>query len=78
MKEEIQNTTFNISLKTLFTIVAFSFIAIGEYIVLQNEIDEAKQLPENQVSRIEFDFAKEKLQTQIDILKEELRELKDE
>lgn len=77
MKEEIQNTTFNISLKTLFTIVAFSFVAIGEYIVLQNEIEEAKQLPKNQVSRIEFDFAKEKLQTQIDILKEELRELKD-
>ncbi len=78
MKEEIQNTTFNISLKTLFTIVAFSFVAIGEYIVLQKEIEEAKELPKNQVSRIEFEYSKEKLQNQIDILKEELRDLKDD
>ncbi|QDP66738.1 MAG: hypothetical protein GOVbin5978_14 [Prokaryotic dsDNA virus sp.] len=78
MKEEIQNTTFNISLKTLFTIIAFSFVAIGEYIVLQKEIEEAKELPENQVSRIEFEYSKEKLQNQIDILKEEIRDLKDD
>lgn len=78
MKEEIQNTTFNVSIKTLFTVIAFSFIAIGEYIVLQNDIEEAKELPKTQVSRLEFDFAKEKLQTQIDLLKEELKELKED
>lgn len=78
MKEEIQNTTFNVSIKTLFTVIAFSFIAIGEYIVLQNDIEEAKELPKTQVSRLEFDFTKEKLQTQIDLLKEELKELKED
>ena len=45
MSKEIQDTTFSITLKTLFTICAFLFLLLGEYIVLQNEINEAKSLP---------------------------------
>ncbi len=76
MTKEIQNTTFSISLKTLFTICAFLFLLLGEYIVLQNDINEAKNLPVTEVSRIEFDFSNDKLQYQIDALKKELESLK--
>ena len=76
MSKEIQDTTFSISLKTLFTICAFLFLLIGEYIVLQNDINEAKNLPKTEVSKMEFDFSNEKLQDQINALKKELESLK--
>ncbi len=76
MSKEIQDTTFSISLKTLFTICAFLFLLLGEYIVLQNDINEAKSLPKTEVSKIEFDYSNERLQYQIDALKEELESLK--
>ena len=76
MSKEIQDTTFSITLKTLFTICAFLFLLLGEYIVLQNDINEAKSLPKTEVSKIEFDYSNEKLQYQIDILKKELESLK--
>ena len=76
MSKEIQDTTFSITLKTLFTICAFLFLLLGEYIVLQNDINEAKSLPKTEVSKIEFDFTNKKLQYQIDALKEELESLK--
>ena len=76
MKEEIQNTTFNISLKTLFTIIAFTFVVIGEYIVLQKDISEAKDLPKAEVTKMEFEFRNENLQSQIDVLKQKIELLK--
>ena len=76
MSKEIQDTTFSITLKTLFTICAFLFLLLGEYIVLQNEINEAKSLPKNEVTRIEFDFSNEKLQYQIDNIKKDIELLK--
>tara|TARA_R100001163_G_scaffold63845_1_gene56675 strand:- start:728 stop:961 length:234 start_codon:yes stop_codon:yes gene_type:complete len=76
MSKEIQDTTFSISLKTLFSICAFLFLLIGEYIVLQKDINEAKILPKAQVTKIEFDYSNEKLQDQINILKKELESLK--
>ena len=76
MSKEIQDTTFSKTLKTLFTICAFLFLLLGEYIVLQNDINEAKSLPKTEVSKIEFDFSNEKLQYQIDALEKELESLK--
>tara|TARA_R100001509_G_C4770963_1_gene183014 strand:+ start:152 stop:385 length:234 start_codon:yes stop_codon:yes gene_type:complete len=76
MTKEIQDTPFSISLKTLFSIFAFLFLLIGEYIVLQNEINEAKSLPKTEVSRIEFDFSNDKLQYQIDDIKKDIELLK--
>ena len=76
MSKEIQDTTFSITLKTLFTICAFLFLLLGEYIVLQNDINEAKSLPKTEVSKIEFDYSNERLQYQIDVLKKELESLK--
>ena len=76
MTKEIQDTPFSISLKTLFSIFAFLFLLIGEYIVLQNEINEAKSLPKTEVTRIEFDYTNEKLQYQIDDIKKDIESLK--
>lgn len=76
MTKEIQDTTFSISLKTLFSIFAFLFLLIGEYIVLQNEINEAKTLPKTEVTRVEFNFSNDKLQYQIDNLKKDIELLK--
>tara|TARA_R100000329_G_scaffold7017_1_gene8624 strand:+ start:491 stop:724 length:234 start_codon:yes stop_codon:yes gene_type:complete len=77
MSKEIQDTTFSISLKTLFSICAFLFLLIGEYIVLQKDITEAKNLPKSELSKIEFEFSNQKLQAQIDVLKKEIELLKD-
>ena len=77
MSKDIQDTTFSISLKTLFSICAFLFLLIGEYIVLQKDISEAKNLPKSELSKLEFEFSNEKLQAQIDVLKKEIELLKD-
>ena len=77
MSNEIQDTTFSISLKTLFSICAFLFLLIGEYIVLQKDISEAKNLPKSELSKLEFEFSNQKLQAQIDVLKKEIELLKD-
>ncbi len=77
MSKEIQDTTFSISLKTLFSICAFLFLLIGEYIVLQKDISEAKNLPKSELSKLEFEFSNQKLQAQIDVLKKEIELLKD-
>lgn len=76
MSKEIQDTPFSISLKTLFSIFAFLFLLIGEYIVLQNEINEAKTLPKTEVTKVEFDYSNEKLQYQIDDIKKDIESLK--
>jgi hypothetical protein len=61
MSKEIQDTPFSISLKTLFSIFAFLFLLIGEYIVLQNEITEAKSLPKIEITRLEVELKNELL-----------------
>ena len=77
MSKEIQETTFSISLKTLFSICAFLFLLIGEYIVLQKDISEAKSLPKTEVSKIEFEYSNQKLQDQINALNKEIELIKE-
>ena len=77
MSNEIQETTFSISLKTLFSICAFLFLLIGEYIVLQKDISEAKNLPKTEVSKIEFEYSNQKLQDQINALNKEIELIKE-
>lgn len=76
MSKEIQDTTFSISLKTLFSICAFLFLLIGEYIVLQKDISDAKSLPKAEVSKIEFEYSNQKLQDQINVLSKEIELIK--
>lgn len=56
MAELSEDTQFNISIKTLIAIgVALSSL-IGMWFMLQADIEEAKLLPEPEVSRTEYDL----------------------
>ena len=68
----------SISIKTLLSFSAILFLLIGEYIVLHKEIEVAKRLPENKISLEEYKYDKKYLESEIQFLKEELKELKNE
>ncbi len=56
MAELSEDTQFNVSIKTLIAIgVALSSL-IGMWFMLQADIEEAKLLPEPEVSRTEYDL----------------------
>ncbi len=55
----MEEQTFNISLKNILTIGGFIFLLVGEWVVLQKDIEEAKKLPipiQPEVTRVEFDM----------------------
>ena len=77
MKEQ----TFNISLKNLITIAGIISILIGEYIVLQKDIEEAKKLPipiQPEVTRVEFDMQNDLILQTIATTKQDLLEIKED
>jgi len=57
--KEIQEQTFNVSVKSLLSIGTILILMIGEYLVLQEEINEAKLLPKPEISRIEIEMQNE-------------------
>jgi hypothetical protein len=59
-KELSEETSFNISIKTLIAIAAGLSTLIGMWFAIQADIEEAKQLPEPEISRTEYDL-KDKL-----------------
>ena len=54
--EEIKKKKFNISVETLITIGMVIVTVTGMYISLEQDIELAKQLPEPEVSRTEYDL----------------------
>ena len=82
-KKEIQDKTFNFSIKTIATIGTVLCLMIGEYIVLHEEINKAMDLPKPEVTKTEFEYqialtskTIESLQKDIDNLKIEQNNLK--
>ena len=59
-KELSEETSFNISIKTLIGIGVGLSTLIGMWFALQADIREAKELPEPEISRTEYDL-KDKL-----------------
>ena len=55
-KELNEDTTFKLSLKTLAGIAVLIFSMVGMWFALQADIEEAKQLPEPEISKMEFDM----------------------
>jgi hypothetical protein len=55
-----ENTKVTLDLRTIAIIVAFVGTVVGMWYALQNDIEEAKRLPEPAVSRTEYDL-KDKL-----------------
>ena len=53
-KELNEDTSFKISIKTLGGIAVLIFTLVGMWFTLQADIAEAKELPEPEVSKMEF------------------------
>lgn len=78
---DIQEQTFNISLRNLLTIGGVIFLLVGEYIVLQKDIEEAKKLPipiQPEVTRVEFDMQNDLILQTIATTKQDLIEIKED
>ncbi len=85
-----ENSKFTLSLKSIIAIVVITSSFVGQFYVLSNEIDEAKRLPESEISRSELDLKLElisktviansttldKIETQIEKIEERVYELK--
>ncbi|ASE99955.1 hypothetical protein [uncultured virus] len=55
-KELNEDTSFKVSLKTLGGIAALIFTLVGMWFTLQADINEAKELPKPEISKMEFDM----------------------
>ena len=56
MKELNEDTSFKISIKTLGAIAVLIFSLVAAYAQIQSDIEDAKELPKPEVSKIEFDM----------------------
>ena len=77
----MEEQTFNISLKNIITIGGFIFLLVGEWIVLQKDIEEAKKLPipiQPEVTRVEFDMQNDLILQTIATTKNDLLEIKED
>ena len=75
-KELNEDTSFKLSIKTLIRIGVGLSILIGMWFTLQAQINEAKLLPESEVSKMEFDMKDENIRQTIMTTQEDVKELK--
>ena len=74
MAELSEDTKFQVSIKTMIGIVVALATLIGMYYTLQEEIEEAKLLPEPPVSRTEYDLKDELVRKSIMNTEEKVEE----
>ncbi len=74
MGELSEDTKFQVSIKTMIGIGVALATLIGMYYTLQEEIDEAKLLPEPPVSRTEYDLKDELIRESIMNTEEKVQE----
>ena len=77
-KELNEDTNFKVSIKTLISIGVGLSMLIGMWFMLQAQIDEAKLLPEPEVSKMEFDMKDENIRLTIMTTQEDVKEIKDD
>ena len=75
-KELNENTGFTISIKTLVAIGAAISTIIGMWFMLQADITEARNLPEPDVTRMEFDMKDQMIRQTILTTQEDVTEIK--
>jgi hypothetical protein len=79
-KELNEDTSFQVSLKTLGGIAALIATIVGMWFALQADIEEAKQLPEPEapvISRMEFDMKDQLVRQTIMTTQEDVKEIKE-
>ena len=79
-KQLNEETSFNISIKTLAGIAALIFTIVGMWFALQADIQEAKELPvppPAEITRMEFDMKDQLVRQTIMTTQEYVKELKE-
>jgi|TARA_R110000851_G_scaffold36863_2_gene95742 hypothetical protein len=80
-KELNEDTSLNVSIKTLGGIAAGIATVVGMWFALQADIEEAKQLPEPTppvISRMEFDMKDQLVRQTIMTTQEDVKEIKEQ
>ncbi len=72
-----QSTEFKIDLKTVIGIVMVTSSFVGMYYTLQDDIEDAKKMPEAVIDRIEYDLKQDWHTDHINRLEDEVQELRD-
>jgi len=78
-KELNEETSFNISIKTLAGIAVFIFTVVGLWFTLQADIAEAKELPlppDPEITRMEFDMKDQLVRQTIMSTQQDVTEIK--
>tara|TARA_B100001094_G_C17637319_1_gene533330 strand:+ start:105 stop:389 length:285 start_codon:yes stop_codon:yes gene_type:complete len=78
-KELNEETSFNVSIKTLIGIGFSIATVVGMWFALQADIEEAKQLPEPpqpEITRMEFDMKDQLVRQTIMTTQEDVKEIK--
>tara|TARA_E500000305_G_scaffold111862_1_gene128463 strand:- start:2562 stop:2897 length:336 start_codon:yes stop_codon:yes gene_type:complete len=76
--KEIQDQTFVISVKTFFAVGAGLILLVGEYIVLQGDIEEAKRLPEVEdveITRLEVEMNNKLILKHFDDIEKDIEQI---
>jgi hypothetical protein len=73
-----EDTSFKVSVKTLIAIGAAMATLISMWFVLQSDIEEAKELPKPDVTRMEFDMKDELIRQTIMNTLEDVKEIKED
>ena len=75
-KEIGENTKITINLKTIGLVVGGLIVMIGMWFTLQADIQEAKELPVPEISKLEFDMKDELIRQTIMDTQEDVKEIK--
>ena len=76
-KEINEDTTLQLSIKTLAGIAALIFTLVSMWFMLQADIAEAKELPKPEVSKMEFDMKDENIRNTIIETRDDVKKLEE-
>ena len=76
-KELNEDTTLNVSIKTLAGIAVLIFTLVGMWFTLQADIAEAKELPAPEVSKMEFQMKDVNIRNTILETRDDVKKLED-
>ena len=77
-KELNEDSGFKVSIKTLIAIGAAMATIISMWFILQSDIDEAKELPKPDITRMEFDMKDKNIRLTIQNTADDVEELKED
>ena len=71
-----ENTKITLDLKTIGIVVFFIATVIGMWFTLQSDIERAKELPEPEIERMEFDMKDELIRSTIMDTQDDVEDIK--